>query len=591
MVEAWYYDDADTSSPQQPHKFTPNQPVSIAQLQAIGVFHAFIDTAEPGYMAKIDALCLERNYKNRDEVRVARDKLPNYDEKIKMFFEEHLHDDEEIRFVLGGSGYFDCRSVDDRWIRISVVPGDLIVLPAGIFHRFTVDSHDYIHAMRLFQDEPKWTPVNRNAEAEACPSHLSYKETVGSVQVVLLGGSANAPAHRFMAPIPSSGTSIQSFIEHSIAQQYNAKAATAARKECTVYTAAPDFAVMHSSASASLLEPGSMVLVVLSGPLPAAKHISGNPFAEQQDSLALATSQREKREEKEVYGLPMKIPDFSPAGPPTAQKSAAQGNSGHPPARAPRKRVLLVGINYTGMAAELKGCCNDVKNCYKLVTTRWGYKDGADMKVLTDDQRDPARMPTKKNIMDALHWLVQDAFRGDHLYLHYSGHGSQQAEDGDDFEEDGLDDTLVPLDYQEAGQIVDDDLNDILVKSLPEGVKLTVFMDCCHSGSIMDMPYSYDASCNMTFNEKMGTKGAGSADVVMISGCMETQTSADAKIAGMATGAMSYALLKTIQTKGVNLTYRELLTNLRRILKKKGYTQVPQLTASREVFIDGRFAP
>lgn len=32
----------------------------------------------------------------------------------------------------------------------------------------------------------------------------------------------------------------------------------------------------------------------------------------------------------------------------------------------------------------------------------------------------------------------------------------------------------------------------------------------------MDMPYSYDASCNMTFNEKMGTKGAGSADVVMI---------------------------------------------------------------------------
>lgn len=37
-----------------------------------------------------------------------------------------------------------------------------------------------------------------------------------------------------------------------------------------------------------------------------------------------------------------------------------------------------------------------------------------------------------------------------------AGHGSQQAEDGDDFEEDGLDDTLVPLDYQEAGQIVDD---------------------------------------------------------------------------------------------------------------------------------------
>lgn len=51
---------------------------------------------------------------------------------------------------------------------------------------------------------------------------------------------------------------------------------------------------------------------------------------------------------------------------------------------------------------------------------------------------------------------------------------------------------------------------------------------------------------------------------------METQTSADAKIAGLATGAMSYALLKTIQDKGVSITYRELLESIRSILKKKG---------------------
>ena len=59
----------------------------------------------------------------------------------------------------------------------------MIVLPEGIYHRFTNDTGNYIKAMRLFVGEPVWTPYNRkDITEEDNPSRLKYKVLVDSLK-------------------------------------------------------------------------------------------------------------------------------------------------------------------------------------------------------------------------------------------------------------------------------------------------------------------------------------------------------------------------------------------------------------------------
>ena len=105
--------------------------------------------------------------------------IPNRKSKqVKGFRTEHLHTDEEIRFVLKGSAFFDVRDFSDTWIRIHVTPGDLLVLPAGIYHRLTLIEGEIIKVLRLFRGKPIWTAHNRPAD------HLEARKTyVSQLQV------------------------------------------------------------------------------------------------------------------------------------------------------------------------------------------------------------------------------------------------------------------------------------------------------------------------------------------------------------------------------------------------------------------------
>lgn len=95
------------------------------------------------------------------------------------------------------------------------------------------------------------------------------------------------------------------------------------------------------------------------------------------------------------------------------------------------RRALLVGINYRGAKTLpwLEGCVNDVRLMHYLLTSRFGYRS-RDMWVMTDEvdgiDAPVVRLrPTRRNIINGLHWLSGCAVSGDCLFFHFSGHGGQ----------------------------------------------------------------------------------------------------------------------------------------------------------------------
>merc|ERR1712187_646282 len=166
------------------------------------------------------------------------------------------------------------------------------------------------------------------------------------------------------------------------------------------------------------------------------------------------------------------------------------------------------------------------------------------------------------------------------------GHGAQQ-EDPHGYEEDGMNETILPVDFKKSGMITDDQISDAIVKPLPNGVRLTAVMDCCHSGSGLDLPF--------TWTPGRGWKEAVNpyfsvGDVQMFSGCEDDDTSSDASTRyGAAGGAMTTAFCDVLR-QNPRPTYPQLLDMLHRHLRNRGFSQRPVLTSSQQFNFDRPFS-
>jgi hypothetical protein len=263
------------------------------------------------------------------------------------------------------------------------------------------------------------------------------------------------------------------------------------------------------------------------------------------------------------------------------------------------RRALLIGINkYQVAGADLRGCVNDVKDVRDALIEFYGFKK-ADIAVLVDGDA------TKKSIEAGVKTLMRSSKKGDVAVLHYSGHGSHVPDDNTD-EADGRDEILCPTDLDWKDPLRDDWLRRTL-DAVPAGARLTVIMDCCHSGTntrailppdapvkerYLPSPWGLAAAESrrslpkkvMSELRRSPRRTRQARDVVaaelpevLITGCRDTQTSADAFINGRYNGALTFALVDAIRKSKGRLTYRELHDRALRVLKTRKFDQVPQL--------------
>ena len=232
------------------------------------------------------------------------------------------------------------------------------------------------------------------------------------------------------------------------------------------------------------------------------------------------------------------------------------------------KSAILIGLNYPNSHYTLKGCINDVKNGQKFLIKK-GYK----CKLLQDKD-----ITEKYNVLEALTELKNSKDKV--VFFHYSGHGTQVRDNNGD-ESDGKDEAI----YSKNGKIITDDEINFVLNEFKEDKTLFLIFDCCHSGTIADLPYiATENNFKLEFVEKHVK-----AKMVCISGCKDPQTSADVTDKGVSYGALSatlYDILRKTERRKKEITWRQLYIELLSEMKKKKYSQIPQLTASDPAIFD-----
>jgi hypothetical protein len=143
-----------------------------------------------------------------------------------------------------------------------------------------------------------------------------------------------------------------------------------------------------------------------------------------------------------------------------------------------KQRALLVGINeYPDPRNRLQGCVNDVF-LVSSVLQELGFA-ADDIRIVLDDRA------TRAGIEERMEWLMDDVKKGDTRVFFYSGHGAQIPTYSEHATPDGMEESLVPYDFDwsEAHAFTDSNFRKYYAQ-LPYDAHFFAAFDCCHAGGM-----------------------------------------------------------------------------------------------------------
>lgn len=240
------------------------------------------------------------------------------------------------------------------------------------------------------------------------------------------------------------------------------------------------------------------------------------------------------------------------------------------------KKALLIGINYNGTSSQLNGCINDINSVSTILTSKYAFNPDSIIKI-TDET---IQKPTRDVILESFAQFLASGAEGDLLFFCYSGHGSYTLDRNND-ENNANDEMIIASDLK---GIVDDELKALIQTNLKKNVTLFALFDSCFSGTVLDLKYQYLDSLANDASTVNNNETETIGNVIMISGCNDEQTSADAYVDKKYQGAMTWAFISVITTVAAPLSWRDLLIKMRDKLKTSQFTQLPQLSSG--CFID-----
>lgn len=107
------------------------------------------------FAPEVAEISAARGYQTADVISLTPT-TPNLDVLLAKFDREHLHTEDEMRFVVSGRGVFAIRGRDGEMYDVEVQPGDLLAVPEGTHHYFTLCEDRQIQCIRLFTDTSGW---------------------------------------------------------------------------------------------------------------------------------------------------------------------------------------------------------------------------------------------------------------------------------------------------------------------------------------------------------------------------------------------------------------------------------------------------